>query len=787
MVAFKLAIATCRVAPAPMQRALLIGINNYHAGTKADPKAWRDSIHNLQGAENDVDAMKSALINFFHWSPKTDGKGPLDTDDEIIELKSDQATLKGIRDVIQKQIVDKAQPGETILIYYSGHGSTVKNRKTTKIVYTPEKGGQPYGVSNTIVPSDTLSGAPDITDKELADDFDQILDKKAHVTAMFDSCYSGELARGALAAGKSKCAPSAVVERPNIDADRADPTEIPYQNGALIISGARYFEPASESAPDRSAKPGGAFTQALTKVLADSNGAISVKSLLQKTSANLQVNGYEQDPCYECSDAGRLAQNLVGTTVLTATDRSINTTSQPKSATDKVRLQGGLEIGLRVGTTLKTVAGDTVVAIDDAEVGSSTAVLKSGPESAFRTATEYKVVGQPLEHFTGLKLYIPRSTLSVDQLKSFAAQLQTKAISKALVFDPLDKAPTEEVLWRNDAWGMMKPDQSVAPFNQDSDAGSSDKVFVSYPYASDLPELTGFKGDKNLMIQEVASLEDHPDYVLTGTIQDGKLQYAWVAPGAGTPNTNLQLDAQARVVANDEQKGVRDGLLDVLPHATGWKDANDHTADALSSDADGLAILKNWMSLHSTDDSIFPYHLELFPAGSDTKVDESGTVWGYPTADERKPKESDKRYVLKLVPDPGVQPSSRQARYFYVMDISADYGGSLVFPADNRDEQWVSTENDATKTLNAPFRFVKPLGVERFILVSSTEKIDHDCFNFKGLEGARGGLLTGISALFAGAKALNKPSSEDDVVLQPSTWSIRVVQFKSVPAPDTKQ
>src|ERR1019366_3750643 len=76
--------------------------------------------------------------------------------------------------------------GDRVVIYYSGHGSQRLDLKSSK-----------NQRDQTIVPADAWQGVKDIRDKELAPLVDTVgFDKQARLTAIYDSCNSGAMARG---------------------------------------------------------------------------------------------------------------------------------------------------------------------------------------------------------------------------------------------------------------------------------------------------------------------------------------------------------------------------------------------------------------------------------------------------------------------------------------------------------------------------------------------------------------------------------------------------------------
>lgn len=143
--------------------ALLIGINDYRFVSK------------LNGALNDVDDMFKVLTSTAYGFDIAN----------IHFLKDGEATRARILSEIDHHLVDKAQPGDIVVLHYSGHGSLMKN---------PD---DPTGWDNTIVPVDSRDPDKkvfDIRDKELNARLRRLTAKvgdNGGVTFILDSCHSG--------------------------------------------------------------------------------------------------------------------------------------------------------------------------------------------------------------------------------------------------------------------------------------------------------------------------------------------------------------------------------------------------------------------------------------------------------------------------------------------------------------------------------------------------------------------------------------------------------------------
>ena len=151
--------------------ALLIGVNEY-ANLPKD--RW------LSYAANDVQALREVLIRHYGFSP-----------DRMILLLNKQATLENIRKALAR-LADKRKVGadDRILVYFSGHGQTVK----------VGAGGD----MGFLIPHDA---DVDLADMENAGPFlgsclpmkavwDYLVSSPAkHVLLLADACYSGLLAK----------------------------------------------------------------------------------------------------------------------------------------------------------------------------------------------------------------------------------------------------------------------------------------------------------------------------------------------------------------------------------------------------------------------------------------------------------------------------------------------------------------------------------------------------------------------------------------------------------------
>lgn len=147
--------------------ALLIGINNYQ------------HVDKLRYAVNDVTELRRVLINQYAFPA-----------DHVVMLTDDQATKDGITHALS-QIVSKMRVGkdDRILIYFSGHGQTVKTADGgEKGFLLPVDASVSHDTSDpgpyydTCVPMDMVWEALDLCPAR-------------HVLLIADACFSGLLAK----------------------------------------------------------------------------------------------------------------------------------------------------------------------------------------------------------------------------------------------------------------------------------------------------------------------------------------------------------------------------------------------------------------------------------------------------------------------------------------------------------------------------------------------------------------------------------------------------------------
>ncbi len=202
--------------------ALLIGISEYASAGLTD----------LPGAMNDLDLMKQVLRSRLGLR-----------EEEIVVLRNRQATRTGVRQALAA-LADRVQPGDSVYLYYSGHGSRMDDQNGDE----RERGGKDQTLVGwgARVPGSAGDDRFDILDDELNAWLGPIAARAGEFVAVFDSCHSATVTRGA-DAPTSRAAPAA--DQSDHPAARKPPPDQDLRD-MVRIGAARDDQQAIEWQPD---------------------------------------------------------------------------------------------------------------------------------------------------------------------------------------------------------------------------------------------------------------------------------------------------------------------------------------------------------------------------------------------------------------------------------------------------------------------------------------------------------------------------------------------------------
>lgn len=260
--------------------ALLVGINEYHTDSK---------VSSLSGCLNDIKVVEDFLNT--HYS---------EMKPSIIKLENEAATRENIIQTFQSHLCNNPsiQVGDSVLFYYSGHGSQANTAVEFEQFEASKK-------DETLVCYDSrLEGKYDLADKEIAVLISKVKEG-VDIVFLVDACHSGSITRS-LADDKK-------LKRPRFSPGREDArplnsymlNEDQYyvktlaETGKIVIperphivlSACGKTQQAWEMEGDR-----GLFSYTLMEVLADSERKLTYADLFSRARASILAFAENQTP-----------------------------------------------------------------------------------------------------------------------------------------------------------------------------------------------------------------------------------------------------------------------------------------------------------------------------------------------------------------------------------------------------------------------------------------------------------------------------------------------------------
>jgi hypothetical protein len=739
---------------AQTKRALLIGINTYLPAGQPRPSVMSERrLGNLDGSVNDVEAMSEVLTRRFGF-------------DRVVVLKDQQAKRQMILDAIQNELITPAAPGDVSVFYYAGHGSQVKNSASD----------EPDRYDESIVPADAYTGVPDIRDKELRRYFNSAVDKGVILTAIFDSCNSGSIARGADATRRS----ANPDDRDIRDGSTYGPK--PESRGALILSAAQDTQSAYEMKID--GIPLGVFTNALLRTLNSANApGESAQRIFSRTRALMQSDGIRQEPVL-AGVPDRLGKTLFG--LDPAKMSGILAIPAGRVNRDQVELHGGSALGFAKGTILQKIGGtrETPVRVMVEEVlglNRSSARVSDGLIANVKPGDVFEIVNWVRPESAILKVWIPTSPLNRADLQRFAASLTDLQRSDSVewVEDPAKAQPSHFISWEMQRWILYRPGGLTtdlgATFNTATVLNSisaeqpkaKPRLFIHFPMSSDAGTLQLGRGTPNDAV-EVVSSPSNANYYLVGRYTKDDLEYSWTLRRVFEGN-------------GEGPSGTVVSGLSALPLSTEWLTAAGTRSfgASLTDAALQLGRIRSWLQLEGPASAEqFPYRLALRHVGTGKTIMGGGEI------------EENQSYGLVLQSD---STSGRiiPRRYVYVFAINSAGKGGLLYPppsTGNVENRFPLDNGSPTQATPKEivlgedlFDIGTPLGIETYIMLASDEAIpDTSVFDFEGVnrDSAARGPETELGRLLRGIGA----TTRSPISKTPVNWSIDRATVLSVPA-----
>jgi uncharacterized caspase-like protein len=705
---------------APRRSALLIGINDYTASrlTAIRAAAPGRDWPNLSGAVNDTAAMHEILVLLHGF----DGS-------DIVTLNDQSATRSAIL-AAANTLAAQVSKDDIVFFYFAGHGSQVRNSRSDE----PDK------LDESIVPADSIRGAPDIRDKELRRIFNAILDRGARLTVMIDACHSGSGARGLLTLAR----PRGI--RPDLRdvADGSADGSRPENRGAVVISAAHDDEEAREARDDRQTMHG-AFTWAWMRAMRDAAADEPAMETFTRAQARLRAEMPFQNPVLAANAEQRLSPFL-GADERVRAARTVFAVERVRDGT--ALISGGWAQGVTVGSELR-VAGDnsqpplTVTTL----LGLGRCEARVPAAAHVRSGMLLELAGWAAPPPRPLRVAIPRADTDVAAFARRAAKIAAERGLKWVV-DPTVRTPEQLLRRAGSRWELLDASGHASSHASDGDAlqalgrlhrGTS--LFVQLPATSMLAaQIAG------PAVIEVVGNAEEADYALAGHFVRNRVEYAWVRPNARRS----------------------DRRASGLPLRTTWTASAGDTALVLRNRALRLHKIEAWNLLESPPEGRWPYRLALRGQRDQQLVADGGTVAG------------NDAYALELrAASPAVVRAGRRHVYVFTID---SYGQSmLLFPVSGSVENHFplagATRPPQVIPLGAKFEVAPPYGVDTYILLTTDEPLPNPwILQWDGVRGPMPAATTALERLLL----LTSSTERSAGVLTPATWSIERIVIESV-------
>ncbi len=728
-------LSICSISLAQKKHALIMGINNYKPANAviSSSKAARN-WRNLDGCVNDASAIKDMVMAKYAFAAS-----------DITTLFNEEASRQAIITQLKK-LVQTAQKGDVVFIYYAGHGSQVKNSLSAELDKKDE----------TIVPADAWKeGVDDIRDKELSAYFNQLLDKGVLLTVIFDSCNSGSIGRGDNFLNDPP--KTRFIETADYDAKDATVPEKPESRGALIISAAQDFEFAKEQADENNIAHG-AFTLALLRAMQQLSVDASVLDIFNSLTGVMKFYGKTQEPVLAANE-----QRKQGTlfALPKGTLKNKMTVAMGRAESRGVELNGGYAFGLAKGIKLVSINGKDTIEITEMR-GANKSLAKSlnGNHRNLAAGTLFEVINWASANAPALKIYLgsalPDAAMA-DFTKAAASLRDDKNIN--WVTDISKANPDKIYFVENGKLGfhdkkkgkeMLEAPLAAAFKNA---TGSSGSVFLNVPASKSLEQALqkSFENYNNIQIVNDAA---NSQYSLVGSLnKENEISYALVKS-----QVTVQDSTESLPIRTDFEKINAEGN-----NVTA-------TAERLAEQAFKIAKVRDWLMLQGPGgQNKFPFQLsfEYYSSGEKLKnnlAKISDTLSIYFEEDSNN----------------GGWRTNYSKRYIYVFSIDSKGAMNLLFPdinSGNIENKFPVTDgfNNAEKRTHiADILITPPVGADNYFMLSSEEAIGNlSVFNQEAVITRGSESSNPLEALlFTGTKTRSE-------IITPITWGINKIVLRT--------
>jgi hypothetical protein len=487
-----LALTAPRAGLAAERYALLIGIGEYSMTTAVRP---------LQGPRHDLEAMLAVCTSLGYRAGN------------VTVLQDRQATRAAIVAAFE-QLAARVRPGDDVLIYYSGHGTSPQDPAWRVPLPVDADTG-------ALIPADYQQGRTPqenaarlvVGRRDLRPSLEK-MDAVATVFALFDTCFSQNLARDVVT--KHRGSPRSPSLADDYASDiaaaqtQAPSPPYPYKNVAWIsaaLAGQQALDLDAETLKDNpkatfDGQPHGQFTNAVVEGLmgaADLNGdgIVTHKELFEYLSGRATREQWSHQPALSADDSRPEVLNLPfsGNVASAPSAPRVAVKPAPASASPaaKVRVEVDPEIPPAFRARVAALAAVQIV-----EGGAQLTVRREGRGYQIYQAGGLPISDEPFEEAEALDRL--RVDARLRALMGIAYLRQTASIDLSLRDLRNGQRLRQGVLFPGNRFSMVaRSDRPVWPLVLDID--KTGFVTVLYPVAGQQAEAV--RGEVNLGAQGI--------------------------------------------------------------------------------------------------------------------------------------------------------------------------------------------------------------------------------------------------------------------------------------------
>lgn len=737
----------------------------------ASPNPGEQWFTPLKGSQADVASVEALLLTKYQsgdpWQIKKLGMPG-----------SDPSTRGNMLRELDR-LVEVARPGDTVVIYYSGHGARIPLKAPS------EDPVEQSGYRTALIPSD-LGADPSalrvVYSKEIGRRLNALRlsgthietnsagepvlrgTERAKVVVIIDACHSATGIRGPGIPKGSELKGNAM-PLSNEDA-KPLPDPATGDNPVLFCAAAQEHEIAYEKIIGGANR--GVLTYCLVQSLTEAGPLDNAQTVFERARSRMLILS-DQQPV--------LRPNQTSKTFLGSSAQDSPNYFYPvyNKGGGEFELVGSFTILLAPGTVLKAVGKDIRITIDSDPVFAvrvTGKVTQGDPEEVDRSLFDERnpTSGQPMAfvvdkwvmspQFT-LKVYIPTKLPTLADLKRQAESLvaQSKSTSIPLAEELGKDLAATRIFWKDGQWVAEQFDSAalkvVGPTLGANlkDLSGSGSISVEFPPTAEFAqEMRKALADLNGV--EIVSEPDQATYRLSGEFRGGSLQYLWLLPGAGEGAIK-----NLRGVSKETSR---------MPVASISVSGERSISSACATLADKLANIAKaytWLTIESTSSEAFPYELVV-------RNNKTNALLG---AGEPLVQDGNYTILLKRIGNP---PLNRKF-YTYVFSIDPQGASSVLFGGSNDNNAFPRRADEAEIPIVSGITISPPFGAETLVVFAAEDKLPNPMLlqnDGAGTREAARGSNDPMSRLLN-----NIGSGTRDSTPVPTRWIVQRIPVQTVP------